>query len=125
MVGPIVVVDADKARWENLCVLLGKRNYRTIPSHSLSNAEETIDQSASPVVILDLDILPVDNRFIFDLKKRNPGVLIIGLSSRPFHPELSEAISKHFYACLYKPLDTEELFYWLRSIYENETNEHL
>jgi DNA-binding NtrC family response regulator len=119
---PIVVVDADKAQCKKLCTLLERSNYRTVASHSLSNLERSVEEGALQVVILDLDNLPVDNRFIMDLRRENPGVRIMGLSSRPFHPELQEAISKHFYACLYKPVDTDELLFWLRSIWENGPN---
>ena len=119
---PIVVVDADKAQCKKLCTLLERSNYRTVASHSLTNLERSAQEGALQVVILDLDTLPVDNRFIMDLRRENPGVRIMGLSNRPFHPELQEAISKHFYACLYKPVDTDELFFWLRSIWENGPN---
>jgi len=119
---PIVVVDADKAQCQKLCTLLERSNYRTVPSHSLTNLERPVEEGPLQVVILDLDTLPVDNRFIVDLRRENPGVRIMGLSNRRFHPELQEAISKHFYACLYKPVDTDELFFWLRSIWENGPN---
>lgn len=119
---PILVVDADKAQCKKLCTLLERSNYRTVASHSLTNLEKSVQEGALQVVILDLDTLPVDNRFIVDLRRENPAVRIMGLSKRPFHPELQEAISKHFYACLYKPVDTDELFFWLRSIWENGPN---
>lgn len=115
----ILVVDADKAQCQKLCTLLERSNYRTVASHSLTDLERSVEEGGLKVVILDLDTLPVDNRFIVDLRRENPGVRIIGLSSRPFHPELKEAISEHFYACLYKPVDRDELFFWLRSIWEN------
>jgi hypothetical protein len=68
------------------------------------------------IFILDLDTLPVNNRLFRTLRRTNPAVCIIGLSSRPFHPELEEAMSQHIYACLSKPLDEEELFYWVKSL---------
>ena len=119
---PIVLVDADKAECKKLSALLESKNYRIVASHSLSNLERNVEEGAVKVVILDLDTLPVDNRFITQLRRQNPEVRIMGLSNRPFHPELKEAISKHFYACLYRPVDTEELFYWLRSIDDNEVS---
>jgi DNA-binding NtrC family response regulator len=117
---PILLVDADKAECKKLSTSLESKNYRIVASHSLSNLERNVEEGAVQVVILDLDNLPVDNRFITHLRRENPGVRIMGLSNRPFHPELKEAISKHFYACLYRPVDMEELFYWLRSIDDNE-----
>jgi hypothetical protein len=32
---------------------------------------------------------------------------------------LEEVIGSHLYACLMKPVDTEELSFWLKSISEN------
>jgi hypothetical protein len=41
------------------------------------------------------------------------------MSSDRFHPELKDAICYHIYACLTKPLDYDELLYWLRCIEDN------
>jgi DNA-binding NarL/FixJ family response regulator len=57
---------------------------------------------------------------IRDLRKQDRTVRIVGLSSRPFHPELEEALTSHIYACLSKPIDPDELFYVIRSVYEND-----
>ena len=72
-------------------------------------------------LILDLDSLPVNNRLFRELKKKNPRLHIVGLSSRPFHPELEEAMSRHISSCLTKPVDMEELLYWLKSVCQEET----
>ena len=116
MEGPIIVVDADETESEALRVVLERDNYPAIALNSLEKLEEEIPESACGVIILDLDTLPVDNRFIRYLKRQKDNMHIIGLSSRPFHPELQEAVSTHIYACLAKPVDTDELLYWLRSI---------
>jgi hypothetical protein len=50
--------------------------------------KEEIRETGRRAVILDLDTLPVDNRLFRTLRKTNPGVCIIALSNRPFHPEL-------------------------------------
>jgi DNA-binding NtrC family response regulator len=115
----IIVVNADKSESEALCAVLERENYHSIAKHSLTNLEKRIQETASRVVIMDLDTLPVDNRFIRHLKRHKKKVYIIGLSSRPFHPELQEAVSTHIYACLGKPVDTDELIYWLKSIDAN------
>ncbi|UCG11591.1 MAG: PhnD/SsuA/transferrin family substrate-binding protein [Deltaproteobacteria bacterium] len=90
--------------------------------HSLEDLQEKVQESVCRVVILDLDNLPVDNRFFRELKRKNPRLHIVGLSSRPFHPELEEAMSSHISSCLTKPLDMEELLYWLRSVCQEEKN---
>jgi hypothetical protein len=42
----------------------------------------------------------------------------LGISSLAYHPGREEVIGS-LYACLVKPLDTEELGYWLKTIAEN------
>ena len=103
-----------------MCVILEERHYRGIPTYSMKNLRGAIRESACRGVILDLDTVPVDNRVLRELRRQNPGIGIVGLSERRFHPELEEAIRSHIYACLGKPPDPDELVYWLRSIYEND-----
>lgn len=116
---PIVVVDADKEQCENLCSLLERENYRTVKLHLLLNLERIIQETSCRVVILDLDTLTVNNRFITNLRRQNPGLPIMGLSSSPYHPELGQAMSDHICACLRKPPDLDELIYCIKSFCEN------
>jgi len=39
--------------------------------------------------------------------------------------ELKEAISKHIFACLRKPVDSNELLYLLKTIFENGTKQNV
>ncbi len=119
MDGPIIVVNADETEIDELRAILERDNYPAITLTTLGDLEEKIQETASRVIILDLDTLPVDNRFVRHLKRQKEKIYIIGLSSRPFHPELQEAVSTHIYACLGKPVDTDELLYWLRTIDAN------
>ena len=119
---PIVVVDGDEAQCRKLSNVLERGHYSTVELHSLLNLESEIGETGRQVIILDLDTLPVNNRLFRTLRSKNPGICIIGLSSRPYHPELEEAMSKHIYACLSKPVDHEELIYWLKSISENDVD---
>ena len=115
----LAVVNGNKPDCQWLCALLAQRNYRAIPIHSLRHLGREVQGGRYPVVIVDLDTLPVDNRLFRGLKKTNPTMRIIGLSSRPFHPDLEEAFSAHISVCLAKPVDWDELIYWLRSLGEN------
>jgi DNA-binding NtrC family response regulator len=116
----VIVVDENKSELEKLCSVLHQENYQTVSLNSLAELEKRIQETPFSVVILDLDNLPVNNQFIRGLKRQKDNVCIMGISSRPFHPELQEAVSTHIYACLGKPVDTDELLYWLRSIDANE-----
>jgi len=112
----IVVVVADIDQFDELHTALMDEPYRIIKGESCSDIETLISEPGSNIVIVDLDSVPVDNRFLKKLKTSNPGLSILALSSKKFHPELREAISSYIYACLNKPLDPEELRFWLKSI---------
>ncbi len=109
----ILVVEANKDESQVLCVLLGHEHYQTIALDSLGSLKEKLQEFRCHAVTLDLDSLPVDNRFIRDLKRQNPGLRILLLSERPFHPDLMEAMRNHVYACIRKPMDAEEFIYLL------------
>jgi DNA-binding response OmpR family regulator len=97
----VVVVDANDEQRQELCIVLEREHFPTTPLHSLVNLETNLQEGKCRVAILDLDSLPVDNRLFRNLKK---------------NPELEEAMSKHIHACLAKPVDEEELVYWVKSV---------
>ena len=117
----VLVVDADQNQCRRLCTLLEKSQYSTFSMRSIQHLEANLKQSSCLAVILDIDTVPVDNRTVRELTIKFPGVYFFCLSKHPFHPELHDAICYHIYACLNRPVDPDELFYWLRSIEENET----
>ena len=117
---PIVVADADKNQCEKLCALLRQENHNVVELHSLLNLKKIVQETSCRVVIMDLDSLPVDNRFIKEFRRQNPGLPVMVLSSRSFHPELEQVMSKHICACLRKPPDPEELLYCIKSFCENQ-----
>ncbi len=119
----IVVFDADEKQCKELCVMLEERHYRASPMHSLPNLESYLQGGACLVVIVDLNTTSIDNRVIRKLTTKNPGVYFLGLTRYRFNPELKESICYHIYACLTKPIDPDELIYWLRCIYEDATGE--
>lgn len=118
----IVVLDPDKKRCQELCDLLEQRHYRPTPVHTLPDLERYFQGGACLVAILDLNMPSLDNRVIRQLTLKNPGVYFLGLTKYRFNPELEESICYHIYACLTKPVDPDELFYWLKSVFENEAD---
>ena len=118
----IVVLDADEQQCRQLGELLIKNQYKAVPLHSLYHLEKTITQTGCLAILWDIDTVPVENRVIRDLTIKFPGVYFFGLSCHRFHPELKDAICYHIYACINRPVDPDELFYWLRSIDENDLN---
>ena len=118
----IIVLDADQNQCRRLCTLLEKNQYSTIPMHSIQNLEANLKRGNHLAVVLDIDTVPIDNRTVREITLKFPEVYFFCLSNQPFHPELKEAICYHIYACLNKPVDPDELFYWLKSIDDQESS---
>ena len=114
------MLDTDQKLSKRLCTLLPDRQYKVASLQSLSEMDSYLGKSDCRAVILDLDTLAIDNRIIRDFKRRNPMVNIIAFSKRQYHPELEEALRNYISVCLAKPVDPDDLFYWLRSIFEND-----
>lgn len=119
----IVVLDPDAKRCEDLCALLGERGYRARPFHIFQDLEMYLNEGTCLVAILDLNMPSIDNRVVRDLTLKNPGVYFLGFTKHRFNPELEESICYHIYACLTKPVDPDELLYWLKSIFEDESSQ--
>jgi DNA-binding NtrC family response regulator len=116
----ILVIDANKGQCRELCEMLKNGRFKATPLYSSNNLQGRIEETECQALFWDIDTVPVDNRTIRDLTIKFPEVYFFCLSSRPFHPELQDAICYHIYACINRPIDAGELFYWLKSIYEDE-----
>ena len=118
----ILVLYADVTSCQELVELLEGRQYATTSIHALSDLEGHLEKGGNLTVILDIDSVPVDNRVIRDLTIKYPEVHFLCTSKDRFHPDLKDAICYHIYACLAKPVDPDEIFFLLRSIYEDDTD---
>ena len=67
-------------------------------------------------VMVDLDSLELSNRTVRQMTLEFPHAGFLCTSWKPFHPELQDAICHHMYACVLKPIDPDELLFWLKSI---------
>ena len=117
----ILVLDADKDQCRELCELLKKGHFRTTPYYSTDNLGKSIEDSACQAIFWDIDTVPADNRSVRALTLKFPEVYFFCISKHPFHPELKDAICYHIYACINRPIDPDELFYWLKSINDEES----
>ena len=118
----IVVIDADEQNGREFCIFLKNLNYSASLLNSLEDLKEYLDRDPKIAVILDLDSMAMESPAVRALKKRHPQLHILGISKLLLHPGLEELIGSHLYACLVKPLDQEELVFWLESIAENLEN---
>ena len=116
----VAVLDTDQTQCESLCALLSTHQYKSASLSSLSDLERYLEKHKCRAVILDLDTMAIDNRILRDFKRKNPMVNIIAFSGRQYHPELEEALRDYISVCLAKPVDPDELFYWLRCVFEND-----
>ena len=117
MIKKIVVLDTDLAQCQEIKTLLSSLDVSAM--HSVPELQNYLSESDCPVILIDLDTIAIDNRTLVQMKRQHPEVAIIAKSERTFHPELEEALRSHILACLAKPLDPDELIFWLKSIFQN------
>lgn len=116
----VAVLDIDKKQCKSLCALLTDHQYMSTPLTSLTNMDQYLEAIDCRAIILNLDTISVTNKIFKDLKRKNPLVNIIAFSERQYHPELEEALRDYISVCLAKPVDPDELFYWLRCVFKND-----
>ena len=115
----VIVLDADTTQNQNLVAFLKDNAYTVTPMNSLENMDQYIADTDCRAVVVNLDNISVSNKMLRDVKRKKPSINIIAHSKRQFHPELEEALRDYISVCLAEPVDTDELGYWLKSIYEN------
>lgn len=113
------MLDADQKQGNNLCRLLTDHQYETTPLSSLKALDDYLEQSECRALIMNLDNVAVSNKALRELKRKKPLINIIAVSERQFHPELEEALREYISVCLAKPIDTDELMYWLKTVFDN------
>ena len=116
----IVILDANQNSCGQLSDIINSKNYPFTHAQTVSSLDNLFASNQYVAVILDIDSVPVDNRAIRQLAIKYPGVRFLCTSKDRFHPELKDAICYHIYACLNKPVDPDELLYWIKSIYDEE-----
>jgi DNA-binding response OmpR family regulator len=115
----VIILDPDTEHSSELRSVLMKERYQPVLVSSPDALRESLKSNPCLALIIDLDILAWDNRSLRELREENRDSCIIGLSNRPFHPELKEALSRYIDACFSKPVEMEHLLYWLRGVCNN------
>lgn len=96
--------------------ILSQGPYAPYELASLDDVPRYMQGRESGVLIVDLDTEQVTNAALREVKKKHP-ITIIALSREQFHPDLEESLRHHVYACMGKPMDSDELLYLLRSVF--------
>jgi len=115
----VIVLDIDTTQSQNLVAFLNDNAYTATSMNSLANMDQYVTETDCRAVVLNLDNIPVTNKILRDLKRKTPSMSIIAHSKRQFHPELEEALREYISVCLAEPVDTDELDYWLKTIFDN------
>lgn len=116
----IIVLDSDIESSRQVSEMITANGYPVTVTNRLSSLVNLIESKQYVAVIIDIDSVSVKNRTIRDLALKYPGFCLLCSSKDRFHPELKDAICYHIYACLNKPIDPDELLYWIKSAYEEQ-----
>ena len=111
----VAVMGTDAEDVAAICDIIEEGTYRTAICRDLDELKSLL---ADPCMaaILDIDSVPLDNRAIRSLTNSHPATCFLCTSRERFHPDLQNAIRDHLFACLHKPVDADELHYFLRCI---------
>jgi len=116
----VFILSADKQEIDLLCSMLSEEAYGSKAFHGMEELKAGLRHHGCLAVILDIDSVSLSNRLIRILKDSFPDVSIFFTSRRRFHPELQDSLSHHICACLSKPVDPDELHFWLKSVSDND-----
>jgi DNA-binding NarL/FixJ family response regulator len=116
----ILLMDADPLGSAGLLALLSGQDCKGQRVGSLAELRHTLAGGKFMAILMDIDSVAVDNRAIRELAADFPATPFLCISRERVHPELKDAISNHIYACLTKPVDMDEIAYWLRCIREDQ-----
>ncbi|MFO7684488.1 MAG: hypothetical protein R6V60_00215 [Desulfobacterales bacterium] len=112
----VFILSTDDVETEELCSILSQGRFGATVFRTVDALEAGLGRADCLAVILDVDSVMLSNRIIRMLKENFPALSIFCTSRRRFHPELQDALSHYISACLSKPVDPDELNFWLKSI---------
>lgn len=119
----VLIVNAITMEADSISGILQQAGYMPCFVDNLERAESVVRTSDCMAVLLDLDSLDVSNRIVRQMTLKFPHVYFLCTSREPFHPDLQEAIGNHFYACIQKPVDPDELLFWMKCIHQKRKSD--
>lgn len=118
----VAVVSADAQEIDNLCSMLSEDRFASTVYRRLEDLMEGLNPTDCLAVIINVDTVGLTNRNVRNLADRFPEVSIFCTSTARFHPELQDAMTRHIRACLAKPVEPDELRFWLRSMHDTRAS---
>ncbi len=116
----IIIIGQDVDDYLSLITMLEENQYQGIILKTLKTLKEYLSENECMAVIIDIDSVKVQNREIRKLKLTFPQNTFLFMSCTSYHPELKESICYYLYACMKKPVCSDELFYLLRCIKDDK-----
>jgi DNA-binding NtrC family response regulator len=112
----VLVVNPVKKEADGIGDILLQAGYTPRIIGGIEGVDAAMRSGDCMAVMVDLDSLELSNRTVRQMTLEFPHAGFLCTSWKPFHPELQDAICHHMYACVLKPIDPDELLFWLKSI---------
>ncbi|MCG8334546.1 MAG: hypothetical protein MJE63_08510 [Proteobacteria bacterium] len=112
----VIILDKDQDKVAGLSTHIMHQGFVPIPKHSLESLQELLESENPMALIIDIDSFPLDTKSLRYLKRKSPDTFLLLISATNAHPDLKEAMEHCVYACMPKPLDLDEVDFWLKSI---------
>ncbi len=116
----VLVANAIKKEADSIGDILLPAGYTLWIIDNIEEVGPALNAGGFIAVLLDLDSLEVSNRAVRQMTLKFPHVCFLCTSWESLHPELQDAICYHIYACVQKPVDPDELLYWLKCIRQDQ-----
>ena len=116
----VVVLSSHRSENEEMSNLLASHDLVVESIYTIDHLESWLEKQDSLAVFIDTDSIALDNKTIRQLNRKFPSVNLLLFSAKRIHPDLKEAIGQYVYACISKPIDPEEVSYWLKCIQDDD-----
>ena len=110
------MITNDSSFGKSLAGQLPEGQYRLSVLTSLKALTDELPVASKCIAGLDIDSIEPDVQRIRVLKQKYANLVLLAFSKRKFHPEYKEVLSEHFFACLAKPLDLDEMLYLIKDV---------
>ena len=119
----ILVVDDDPETCTTLRDILIEKNYQVGIAHTGEEAITMAQQRAYDIIFIDMKLPTINGLETYlAIKEVNPEAIAIMMTAyrQEMDDLVKEALDSHAYACLYKPLDIEEMLRLIDEITERK-----
>ena len=108
------MITSDSSFGKSLVGQLPEGQYRPSVLTSLEALTDELPVASTCIAGMDIDSIEPDVQQIRALKQKYANLVLLAFSKRKFHPENKEVLSEHFFACLTKPIDVDEMLYLIK-----------